>query len=128
MVNQSPILSKVTGVILWSRNLERSVDMYNKLLRLSQEQQERFGHLHIFHLPSGLDIMIDSNGMENVPVPEKASPLFFMPANEIDEAASFVQELGFEIIYGGIHRNEAVSFFNMRDPDFNVITVCQNHR
>lgn len=42
MEYQSPILSKVTGVILWLRNLERSVDMNNKLLRLFREQQEHF--------------------------------------------------------------------------------------
>jgi hypothetical protein len=55
----------------------------------------------------------------------KAPPLFFIPA--IDKAAALIQEIGFEIIYGGIQRMESVSYFNMRDPDFNVITVCQNH-
>jgi len=128
MEEQSPVLNQISGVILWSRNLERSVELYNKLFRLSPEQQKGFGHLYIFHLPSGMDVMIDANGMDAVPVPDKAPPLFFMPATDIDKAAAFVQELGFEIIYGGIHRNDAVSFFNMRDPDFNVITVCQNHR
>lgn len=127
MDNQSPIKSHVSSVILWSRNLERSTDMYRKLFQLSPEQQERFGQLHIFHLPAGMDVMIDSNGMDNVPIPDKAPPLFFIPATDIDKAAAFIQELGFEIIYGGIQRNDAVSFFNMRDPDFNVITVCQNH-
>jgi predicted enzyme related to lactoylglutathione lyase len=72
--------------------------------------------------------MIDSNGMDNVPVPDKAPPLFFISATDIDKAATLIQELGFEIIYGGIQRNDAVSYFNMRDSDFNVITVCQNHQ
>ncbi|MGM1047732.1 MAG: RNA polymerase sigma factor [Bacillota bacterium] len=47
---------------------------------------------------------------------------------ETDEAAALIESLGFQIIYGGIIRNEFVSFFNMRDDDFNVITVCQNHK
>ncbi|TCZ69611.1 hypothetical protein E0485_20230 [Paenibacillus albiflavus] len=84
--------------------------------------------MHILHLPNGTDVMIDSNGMDNVPIPDKAPPLCFVPADDIDEAAALIESLGFQIIYGGIIRNEFVSFFNMRDDDFNVITVCQNHK
>ncbi|TDF91354.1 VOC family protein [Paenibacillus piri] len=128
--NRSPIESKITTVILWSRNLDRTAEMYSKLFQLSPDKQRRSGtgHLHFLQLQNGIDIMIDSNGMDKVPLPDKAPPLFFIPATDIDKAAEFIQELGFEIIYGGIHRNNSVSFFNMRDPDFNVITVCQNHQ
>ncbi|OBY76841.1 hypothetical protein BBG47_24845 [Paenibacillus sp. KS1] len=125
--NKNPIRSQISSVILWSRNLEKSAEQYSKLFNLSNEQQERFDHLHILHLPNGMDIMIDSNGMDNIPVPDKGSPLCFVPAEDIDEAAALIESLGFQIIYGGIMRNEYVSFFNMRDDDFNVITVCQNH-
>lgn len=131
MVNElksNPVRSEVTSVILWSRDLKKSVELYSKFLGLPIEEKDNFGGLHLFHLPNGTDIMIDSNGMDQIPVPQSAPPLFFMPANDIDEAAKFVQELGFEIIYGGIQRNQAVSFFNMRDEDFNVITICQQHK
>lgn len=126
--SKSPIRSQISSVILWSRNLEKSADQYSKLFHLSSEQQDRYGHMHILHLPGGTDIMIDSNGMEGVPIPDKAPPICFVPADDIDEAAAFIESLGFQIIYGGIFRNEFVSFFNMRDDDFNVITVCQNHK
>lgn len=126
--SKNPIRSQISSVILWSRNLDKSAEQYSRLFNLSREQQERFGHLHILHLPNGTDVMIDSNGMDNVPIPDKAPPLCFVPADDIDEAAALIENLGFQIIYGGIIRNEFVSFFNMRDDDFNVITVCQNHK
>ncbi|NRF96279.1 hypothetical protein HQN89_36545 [Paenibacillus frigoriresistens] len=47
--------------------------MYRKLFQLSPEKQDRFGHLHILHLRNGRDIMIDSNGMDKVPLPDKRS-------------------------------------------------------
>ncbi|MCR8645999.1 hypothetical protein NV379_25590 [Paenibacillus sp. N1-5-1-14] len=126
--SKNPIQSKISSVILWSRNLDKSAEQYSSLFNLSSEQQERFGHLHILHLSNGTDILIDSNGMDNAPIPDKAPPLCFVPADDIDEAAVLIESLGFQIIYGGIIRNEFVSFFNMRDDDFNVITVCQNHK
>ncbi|MGE8207024.1 VOC family protein [Heyndrickxia sp. NPDC080065] len=124
----SPVKCEVASVILWSRDLKKSVDLYSKLLGLPIEEKDNFRTLHIFRLSNGLEIMIDSNGMNKIPVPQSASPLFFMPADDIDKAADYVHDLGFEIIYGGIHRNHAVSFFNMRDEDFNVITICQKHK
>jgi predicted enzyme related to lactoylglutathione lyase len=127
MSKASPIQSKINCVIIWTRKIKLTVEMYSKLFDLSAEQQNDYGHLVVLHLPSGVDIMIDSNGMVNQPIPEKAPPLFFIPATDIDEAAAFIQELGFTMIYGDIQRLGSVSFFNMRDPDFNVITVCQNH-
>lgn len=125
---KSPVKSEVSSVILWSRDLKKSVDLYSKLLGLPIEEKDNFGTIHIFRLKNGVEIMIDSNGMDNIPVPQSAPPLFFMPSDDIDQAAEYVQDLGFEIIYGGIHRNHAVSFFNMRDVDFNVITICQKHK
>lgn len=124
---KSPVRNEITSVILWSRDLKKSVELYSKFLGLPIEEKDNYGHLHLFHLPNGTEIMIDSNGMDKIPVPQSAPPLFFMPSDDIDEAAIFVQELGFEIIYGGIHKTGQASFFNMRDPDFNVITICQQH-
>jgi catechol 2,3-dioxygenase-like lactoylglutathione lyase family enzyme len=126
-LKSSPVRCEVSSVILWCRDIKKSVDLYSKLLGLPIDEKDNFGTLHTFRLPNGLEIMIDSNGMDKIPVPQSAPPLFFMPADDIDKAAEYVQELGFDIIYGGIHRNHAVSFFNMRDEDFNVITICQRH-
>ncbi|WP_171642008.1 hypothetical protein [Paenibacillus phytorum] len=47
--------------------------MYRKLFQLSPEKQDLFGHLHILHLRNGRDIMIDSNGMDKVPLSDKRS-------------------------------------------------------
>lgn len=39
MEEQFSVLNQVSGVILWSRNLERSVEMYNKLFRIQNSSK-----------------------------------------------------------------------------------------
>lgn len=115
----------IDSVFLWVRDLNRAVERYAKLLGLEVREQDRFGHLHLFRLDSGTALMLDSNGMENVPVPERGPVLFKLPTYDIDRAAKESQDLGFEIVYG-IQRLPQVSFFNIRDDDGNILMICQD--
>lgn len=116
----------IRSVILWTRNLDRAVDRYSKLMGLEVRDQDRYGHLHVFRLDNGIELMIDSNGMENVPVPEQGLVLFQLSTYDIDKAAKEAGDIGFEIVYG-IQRLPSVSFFNIRDEDGNVAMICQEH-
>ncbi|TJY42729.1 hypothetical protein E5161_07760 [Cohnella pontilimi] len=116
----------IDSVILWVRNLERAVDRYSKLMGLEVRQEDRLGHLHMFHFDNGTHLMLDSNGMDEVPVPAKGPVLFKIGTSNIDKAAREATELGFEIMHG-IVRLEPVSYFNIRDEDGNIIMVAQNH-
>lgn len=117
----------VDSVILWVRDMDRAVGRYSRLMGLDVRGEDRkMNHLHLFRLDNGTSLMLDSNGMESVPVPENGPVLFKLSTPDIDAACEHAQQLGFEVVYG-IVRLDRVSFFNIRDEDGNVITVCQDH-
>lgn len=125
---RSPIRPHVNSVTLWVRDIDSAAERYATLLDIPDWSGKRYKHLHLFELENGTGLMLDSNGMEDVPMPDTASvaPQFTVNANDIDAARAHAEKLGFTVIFG-IERNSYISFFNIRDPDGNVLTVCQNH-
>jgi catechol 2,3-dioxygenase-like lactoylglutathione lyase family enzyme len=116
----------IDSVFLWVRQLDQAVKLYANYLGLEVREEDRFGHLHMFVLPNGTSLILDSNGMESIPVPEVGPVLFKLSTVDIDGALKHAQELGFQVVYG-IARYPKVSFFNIRDEDGNIITVSQDH-
>ncbi|MEK5643896.1 hypothetical protein BK138_17450 [Paenibacillus rhizosphaerae] len=116
----------IQSVFLCVRDLNRAVERYSQLLGLEVRKQDRYRHLHVFRLDNGSELMLDSNGMEDVPIAEKGPVLFKLSTYDIDQAAKEAQEIGFDIVYG-IQRLPQVSFFNIRDEDGNTIMICQEH-
>ncbi|MBB6671056.1 VOC family protein [Cohnella nanjingensis] len=116
----------IDSVIVWVRDLDAAVARYSQLLGIEVREQDRYGHLHLFRLDNGTHLMLDSNGMAEVPIPERGGPLFKVSAVDIDKAKDEAVRLGFEVVYG-IARLPSVSFFNIRDADGNLITVSQDH-
>lgn len=124
---RSPIQAKIDSVFLWVRNLDRAVDRYSKLLGLEVKAENRYGHLHMFHLHDGSAIILDSNGMENIPVPEHGPVICKFSTYNIYDAHRHAVEIGFEVTFG-IAQYPQVSFFNIRDEDGNIITISQDHK
>lgn len=116
----------ISNLFLCVRDLNRAVERYSQLLGLEVRKQDRYRHLHVFRLDNGSELMLDSNGMEDVPIAEKGPVLFKLSTYDIDQAAKEAQEIGFDIVYG-IQRLPQVSFFNIRDEDGNTIMICQEH-
>jgi catechol 2,3-dioxygenase-like lactoylglutathione lyase family enzyme len=116
----------IDSVFVWVRNLDKSAQLYAALLGLEIREQDRYGHLHMFRLANGTSLILDSNGMEEIPVPEVGPVLFKLNTVDIEGAYRHAEELGFKVIYG-IARYPQVSFFNIRDEDGNIITISQNH-
>ncbi|MCD9023621.1 VOC family protein [Cohnella silvisoli] len=116
----------IDSVFLWVRNLDKAVDRYSKLMGLEVREQDRYGHLHLFHLDNNTGLILDSNGMDSIPVPEKGPVLFKVSTKNIDKARDEAVNLGFDVVYG-IIRLPQVSFFNIRDEDGNILTVSQDH-
>jgi catechol 2,3-dioxygenase-like lactoylglutathione lyase family enzyme len=125
-VPKSPIRAQIDSAILWVRDLPAAVDRYSRFLGLAVRDQDRYGHLYVFRLENGTGLMLDSNGMEHIPVPESGPPLFKLDTSDIDAAHRHALDLGFEVVFG-IARYPNASFFNVRDPDGNILTVCQEH-
>jgi predicted enzyme related to lactoylglutathione lyase len=125
---KSPIRPHISSVNLWVRDLDAAVERYSALLDITERSGKRYGHLHVFELENGTGLMLDSNGMEaaSLPDPLPIAPQFTVNTDDIDEARTFAEKLGFQVIFD-IERNAHVSYFNIRDVDGNVVMVCQNH-
>lgn len=116
----------VDSAILWVRDLDGAVERYAKLLGLEVRKEDRYGLLHLFRLDNGTHLMLDSHGMESVPVPERGPVLFKLNAFDIRKAAEEAEACGFTIVRG-IEYLPEVAYFNMKDPDGNVLMVTQDH-
>jgi predicted enzyme related to lactoylglutathione lyase len=116
----------INAVFLWVRNLDRAVGLYSQLMGLEVREQDRYGHLHLFRLDNNTHFILDSNGMEDVPVPEKGPVLFKLNTKDIDKAREEAVKLGYEVVHGIVHL-PPVSYFNIRDEDGNILMVSQDH-
>jgi predicted enzyme related to lactoylglutathione lyase len=116
----------INAVFLWVRNLDRAVGRYSQLMGLEVREQDRYGHLHLFRLDNNTHFMLDSNGMEDIPVPEKGPVLFKLNTKDIDKAREEAVNLGYEVVHGIVHL-PPVSYFNIRDEDGNILMVSQDH-
>ncbi|MBM7565912.1 VOC family protein [Paenibacillus sacheonensis] len=116
---------RIDAGIVWVRDLERAVERYGKLIGMQAREEDRYGHLHLFRLDNGTSLMLDSNGMESVPVRENGAPQLKLSTHDIERAKSEALQHGFEIALD-IQRLPSVSYFNIRDEDGNVLTITQD--
>lgn len=121
---KSPIGKMVDGVFFWVRDLQASIEQYSQLFGIPIDESQLGGSIYVFPLANGTDVILDGNGMKEIPFQEHTPLLCMLGTDNIDEAYHFVQRLGFEITFG-IFRNEYVAFFDMRDADHNRIKICQ---
>jgi len=115
----------IDSAILWVRDLDKAVDRYSKLMGLEVREQDRYGHLHMFYLDNHTNLMLDSNGMRDLPVEESSSPSIKLSTRDIDKAREHALRHGFRIVRD-IERLPVVAYFNIRDEDGNVVMVCQD--
>jgi catechol 2,3-dioxygenase-like lactoylglutathione lyase family enzyme len=118
---------QIDSAFVWVRELDRAVDRYARLMGLEVREEDRYGHLHLFRLDNGTDLILDSNGMAEVPVSERGPVLFKLDTYDIDRARQEALALGFEPVTD-VQRLPAVSYFVLRDEDGNRFMISQNHR
>jgi catechol 2,3-dioxygenase-like lactoylglutathione lyase family enzyme len=116
----------IDSVYLWVRDLDKSVDLYSRFMGLNKRDEDRQGPVHIFKLSSGMELILDSNGMSFIPIPEMGPSLFKLNTTDIEAACQHARDLGFQVVFGIVHYPK-VSYFNVRDEDGNIITVSQSH-
>lgn len=119
----SPIASAIPGIFIHVGDLERSAVWYADLLGLPLRPRDRFDHIHVLELSNGVDLILDAKGF----TPRRAADVLFMfDTADIDAAYRFVAGRGIEIARE-IERAGPVSFFNVKDPDGNILMICQQH-
>lgn len=115
-----PIQAKLQGVFVPVSNIEQARDWYCKLLNLPNDGEIYFGHIYVLPLQSGVDLVLDSK----IYTPENVFkvPAVQLATVQIEQAFQYAQVHGIEIITE-IQHNQ---WFNIKDPDGNVLMICQS--
>ncbi|MGR9049572.1 VOC family protein [Halobacillus faecis] len=117
---KSPISNRLHTTFIPVKDLKRSARWYSALI--GEPYDEENIHPPVFNLPmkSHTGVTLDAGAANVAPSPH---PLFNFHTDDIDAAYRFVEELGY-IIKSDIQRFADVSFFNIEDPDGNIVMIC----
>ena len=115
----NPIEQAVGAIFVPVSNLERSRDWYCGLLGIPADGEILNGHLYIVPLQNGPGLVLDSKIFSKHTVHE--APLFHFNTQNVQGAYDYVVEKGLNV-----HSEiEFDHFFNVKDPDGNVIMICK---
>lgn len=120
----SPIHNRVDTIFVHVTNLEHSIRWYSELLGLEIRGDNHPGPIYTLDMGAGrpgitLDNHCLDDHFEHIP---SSQPLFNLSASDIDAAYRHAKKLSTEV-------SEIVTFpdlseFTFKDPDGNIIMVC----
>jgi uncharacterized protein len=116
------VINRLGSVFIHVNDLKKSTEWYSKILEKPQPEQEPQGPVHWFEMGEGRGVLLDDNRNNR----DHVRPAFMLHTEDVDKAYQLVTQNGGEIIRE-IERDEMVSFFNFKDPDGNMVMVCQEH-
>ncbi|WP_083954085.1 VOC family protein [Virgibacillus siamensis] len=119
-----PIKNKMNTVFVHVSDLKNSVRWYSRLLNEQVDLSEVKEPVHNMTLNqyTGLTLDAGPTGEKKEIVPSEY-PLFNFHTEDIEKAYVFVKELGYPI-ESEIIRFDDFSYFNVSDPDGNIIMIC----
>jgi len=122
---KSPIQNQINTVFVHVKDLKRAVKWYGDLLGQSYNLESVEDPVHNIHVNHHTCLTLDAGPSEMTKeFPPSSYPLFNLNSTNIDDAYNYVTELGYQID-SDITRFDDVSFFNVKDPDGNVIMICE---
>lgn len=101
-------------------DMGRSVAWYSRLLGVPVGETSHEGRIHGFPMQDGLGLMLDSHR----PVTTSSQPLFFLWTEDMRTAERFLRGDDVELV-GGIEDIGSLLTLTFRDPDGNLLMVCQ---
>lgn len=115
---KSPIVNKVGAIFIPVSDLKRAIEWYSFILGLEAREENRIDHLYIIPM-DGPGVVLDTDiyAEENV---FRVAPFHFN-TNDIHASYQFMKENGVELTTGIEHD----TWFSFKDPDGNVLMVCQ---
>ncbi|ADU29524.1 VOC family protein [Evansella cellulosilytica] len=107
---------EIGAVFLAVKDIEKAKDWYNDLLGIEENIDIQFGHLYV--IPSS-NLVLDSKIYSKRHQGE--APLFHFNTKNIQMAYEECKKKNVEILTDIEHGQ----WFNFRDPDGNVLMICQ---
>jgi predicted enzyme related to lactoylglutathione lyase len=121
---KSPVGNQINTVFVHVSNLRESVRWYSELLGQEYDLNEVADPVYNLEMNHFTGLTLDAGPAgKRKQLNPLDEPLFNFHTDDIDEAFTFVNELGIEVAEG-IVRFDDFSFFTVRDPDGNVVMIC----
>ncbi|MBT2663451.1 VOC family protein [Bacillus sp. ISL-45] len=124
MVLNSPIYNKVNNVFIHVSNLGKSAEWYSNLLGIPFNPEKVESPVYNIPVTSETGLTLDDHtfdpGFELKP---SNHVLFNFLAEDVDEAYTFLKSNGISITKE-IERIGDFAYFNFKDPDGNVLMIC----
>ncbi|WP_096435060.1 VOC family protein [Alteribacter populi] len=115
----STLERKVGTIFIPVKNVEDARDWYCNLLGVTTDGEIQFGHIYVIPLENGIDLVLDSKIFDKRYT--GTAPLFHFNTKNIQQTYEEFKENGIELITEVEHDH----WFNFKDPDENVLMVCQ---
>ncbi|WP_430791232.1 VOC family protein [Virgibacillus flavescens] len=114
----NPIINQIGTVFIPVKNIEQARDWYCDILCLPVTEDILFDHLYVLPM-QGTGIVLDSKMYEAEQVYQK--PPFHLNTYDIEDAFAFMNNKGVQMVTGIEHGQ----WFNFKDPDGNVLMICE---
>ncbi|TWI53188.1 catechol 2,3-dioxygenase-like lactoylglutathione lyase family enzyme [Pseudomonas duriflava] len=119
-MNNSPIENKIGCVFIPVSDMRQAVEWYSRLLGQPVETISHEGQIYDLPMRGALGVILDSHK----PVINSSQPICFFWIDELHQTRSFLAENNVEIVRE-IEDVRSVLTLTLRDPDGNLLTVCQ---
>jgi hypothetical protein len=114
----NPILNQVGTIFIPVSNIEKARNWYCDIVGLPKDGEILFEHLYVLPM-NGTNIVLDSKIFSKDAVYKV--PAFHFNTNNINEAYTYMKMKNVDLITEIEHNH----WFNFKDPDGNVLMVCQ---
>ena len=124
-MNNSPISNRVGAIFLHVSNMQAAIQWYSELLGLPVQPASHEGTIYVLPMDGGSDVLLDSNRNDQENTNRKTQ--FFFETKNLEQSYKFIREKGIPIV-SEIEVHDDISFFTFKDPDGNVLMVCEDKR
>jgi len=118
----SPIQNKIGMVFIPVGDMSRAITWYNRLLGLPESQTSHEGKIYDLPMQDGPGLILDGHK----PVTNSSQPLCFFWTDDLRAAYAFLKDNNVEIV-SEPEDIGSVSTLTFKDPDQNLLMVCQRN-
>lgn len=120
----SPIRNKINTIFVHVSNLERSVKWYSRLLNQEVDLTKVLNPVHNIFMNQYTGLTLDAGPLGiSKKITPSVHPLFNFHTDDIQKSYKFLKELGYQIESDIVEFDE-FAYFNISDPDKNIIMIC----
>ncbi|WP_284644773.1 VOC family protein [Paenibacillus silviterrae] len=122
---KSPIHHRIDTIFVHVTDLEASIKWYGKLMGVEVKEGDRKGPIYTFAMgPGRPGLTLDNHSMDDgYELLPSNQPLFNLSTEDIHAAYEHVVGMGAEIVEE-IETFPDLSYFTFKDPDGNVLMIC----